>query len=71
MSLITRYLIIDTLDNVHAVKYTREEGIKSLLEWRLTGGTYALVLETAILASPQYTQERVIIGFADPIISTN
>jgi hypothetical protein len=71
MALVTRYLVIDVLDNVYTVKYDRELGIQALKECRASGGVYALMVETAVLAKPEFTQERIIIGFNDPIININ
>ena len=71
VALITRYLVIDMFDNVYTVKYDRDQGVNALKEWRASGGSYALLVETSILARPEYTQERVLISFNDPITDLN
>lgn len=67
MALITRYLIIDALDNVLAVKYNRDAAWKACQEWRESGRDCGVWCETSILSNPEYSQEVCILKLSDPL----
>lgn len=67
MALISRYLVIDVLDNILAVRYNREAAFKACAEFRKADKTCGVWCETSILARPEHTQEVRILGFNDPI----